>query len=118
MEEVTNLEEVSTIDTLSAESNVIVESEIVNSGEESVSSNPITNSNEDNNENKENDVQGNDEDKGGKKTGDVAVKSCQLALSRIKTIMKTDPDLGLASKESVFLIAKATVRKTIQKKTN
>ena len=37
-------------------------------------------------------------------------KPCQFAISRIKTIMKLDPDLGLMSKESVFLIAKATVK--------
>lgn len=36
-------------------------------------------------------------------------KQIQLALSRIKTIMKLDPDLSLTSKESVFMIAKATV---------
>ena len=36
-------------------------------------------------------------------------KPCQFAVSRIKTIMKLDPDLSLVSKESVFLIAKATV---------
>jgi DNA polymerase epsilon subunit 4 len=35
-------------------------------------------------------------------------KPCQFALARIKTIMKLDPDLNLMSKESVFLIAKAT----------
>ena len=40
----------------------------------------------------------------------AAVKQSQFALSRIKTIMKLDPDLALASKESVMLIAKATVR--------
>ena len=38
-------------------------------------------------------------------------KPCQFAVSRIKTIMKLDPDLSLVSKESVFLIAKATVNK-------
>lgn len=36
-------------------------------------------------------------------------RPCQLALSRIKTIMKLDPELHLASKDSVFLISKATV---------
>lgn len=39
-----------------------------------------------------------------------AARPSQLALSRIKTIMKMDPELNLASKDSVFLIAKATVR--------
>ncbi|KAG7453791.1 DNA polymerase epsilon subunit 4 [Solea senegalensis] len=32
----------------------------------------------------------------------------KLPLSRIKTLMKTDPDVSLASQESVFIIAKAT----------
>ena len=36
-------------------------------------------------------------------------RPCQFAISRIKTIMKCDPDLAIASKESVFAIAKATV---------
>jgi histone H3/H4 len=36
-----------------------------------------------------------------------ATRPCQLALSRIKSIMKTDPELNLTSKESVFMIAKA-----------
>lgn len=40
-------------------------------------------------------------------------RPCQLALSRIKTIMKLDPELNLASKDSVFLIAKATVRSLV-----
>ena len=40
---------------------------------------------------------------------DKLTRPCQFALSRIKTIMKYDPDLALASKESVFAIAKATV---------
>lgn len=39
-------------------------------------------------------------------------RPCQLALSRIKTIMKLDPELNLASKDSVFIIGKATVKKT------
>jgi hypothetical protein len=34
---------------------------------------------------------------------------CQFAVSRIKSIMKLDPELSLTSKESVFLVAKATV---------
>ncbi|KAJ8039738.1 DNA polymerase epsilon subunit 4 [Holothuria leucospilota] len=34
-------------------------------------------------------------------------KSSKFPLSRIKVIMKTDPDMTLASQESVFLIAKA-----------
>lgn len=40
---------------------------------------------------------------------DKITRPCQFAVSRIKTIMKLDPDLALASKESVFAIAKATV---------
>ncbi|RNA42488.1 DNA polymerase epsilon subunit 4 [Brachionus plicatilis] len=39
---------------------------------------------------------------------DFTTRPCQLALSRIKTIMKLDPELNLTSKDSVFLIAKAT----------
>lgn len=38
-------------------------------------------------------------------------RPCQFAISRIKTIMKLDPELALTSKESVFLITKATVIK-------
>jgi hypothetical protein len=34
---------------------------------------------------------------------------CQFAASRIKTIMKMDPEMNLSSKESVFLVSKATV---------
>ena len=36
-------------------------------------------------------------------------RPCQFAVNRIKSIMKCDPDLALASKESVFAITKATV---------
>lgn len=35
----------------------------------------------------------------------------KLPLARIKALMKTDPDVSLASQESVFIIAKATVKK-------
>lgn len=35
----------------------------------------------------------------------------KLPLTRIKTLMKTDPDVSLASQESVIIIAKATVKK-------
>jgi hypothetical protein len=52
-------------------------------------------------------------EEGVKQSGDIQndkiKRPCQFAISRIKSIMKTDPDLALASKESVFLIAKATV---------
>lgn len=34
----------------------------------------------------------------------------RLPLARIKALMKTDPDVSLASQESVFIIAKATVK--------
>ena len=33
----------------------------------------------------------------------------KLPLARIKALMKADPDVSLASQESVFIIAKATV---------
>lgn len=36
-------------------------------------------------------------------------KLTRFPLARIKTLMKMDPDLGLASQEAVFLIARATV---------
>jgi hypothetical protein len=38
-----------------------------------------------------------------------SAKPSQFGLSRIKSIMKLDPDLSLTSKDSVFLISKATV---------
>lgn len=33
----------------------------------------------------------------------------RLPLARVKNIMKTDPDCGIVSQDSVFLITKATV---------
>ena len=39
-----------------------------------------------------------------------ATRPCLFAINRIKTIMKLDPELALASKESTYLICKATVR--------
>lgn len=36
-------------------------------------------------------------------------KICQFPLGRIKTIIKSDPDVNIISSESVFLISKATV---------
>lgn len=36
-------------------------------------------------------------------------KILRLPISRIKKIMKMDPDVGIASQEAVFLITKATV---------
>lgn len=47
-----------------------------------------------------------------------ATRPCQFAISRIKTIMKLDPELALTSKESVFLITKATVIKIFFIETN
>ncbi|XP_054910607.1 DNA polymerase epsilon subunit 4 [Poeciliopsis prolifica] len=43
-------------------------------------------------------------------TGPAAPHSrlSKLPLARIKALMKTDPDVSLASQESVFIIAKAT----------
>lgn len=47
-----------------------------------------------------------------KQTGPVAGATqnrlAKLPLSRIKALMKADPDVSLASQESVFIIAKAT----------
>lgn len=40
-------------------------------------------------------------------------KLVKLPLSRIKSIIKMDPDVNLASQEAVFLITKSTVRKII-----
>lgn len=42
-------------------------------------------------------------------TANVAEKSTKFPLSRIKSIMKMDPDVSITSSESVFLIARATV---------
>lgn len=41
---------------------------------------------------------------------EVPEKLLRLPISRIKKLMKTDPDVCLASREAVFLITKATVR--------
>lgn len=37
------------------------------------------------------------------------LKLMKLPLARVKALMKSDPELSLASQESVFLISKATV---------
>lgn len=47
-------------------------------------------------------------DVGNEAVDDRPDKSTRLPLTRIKTIMKLDPDITLASQEAVFLIAKAT----------
>lgn len=56
---------------------------------------------------------GNDaEEENNQQTGPAAAPQSRLAklpLSRIKSLMKADPDVSLASQESVFIIAKATV---------
>ncbi|XP_056324779.1 DNA polymerase epsilon subunit 4 [Danio aesculapii] len=53
-----------------------------------------------------------EEDAGSGQTGPTAGaqqhRLVKLPLSRIKTLMKADPDVSLASQESVFIIAKAT----------
>lgn len=41
-------------------------------------------------------------------------KLLQLPLSKIRTIMKLDPDFNGASQEAVFLITKATVSKLLK----
>jgi DNA polymerase epsilon subunit 4 len=38
------------------------------------------------------------------------IKLTKLPIGRIRTIIKTDPDLNLINQEAVFLITKATVR--------
>lgn len=57
-----------------------------------------------------------EDDGGNGQTGPTAGaqqnRLAKLPLSRIKTLMKADPDVSLASQESVFIIAKATVRQT------
>lgn len=45
----------------------------------------------------------------GEQTGEKVERLSKLPLARIKYIMKTDPDVNLASQEAVFLISKATV---------
>uniref|UniRef100_A0A9J7XDV6 Polymerase (DNA-directed), epsilon 4, accessory subunit n=1 Tax=Cyprinus carpio carpio TaxID=630221 RepID=A0A9J7XDV6_CYPCA len=60
-----------------------------------------------------------EEDAGNGQTGPTAGAQQQqhrlakLPLSRIKALMKADPDVSLASQESVFIIAKATLDNTI-----
>ncbi|XP_039270293.1 DNA polymerase epsilon subunit 4-like [Styela clava] len=40
--------------------------------------------------------------------GEKSEKLCRLPIARIKTLIKADQDVNIASQESVFLIAKAT----------
>lgn len=40
----------------------------------------------------------------------IAEKSTKFPLSRIKSIMKMDPDVSITSSDAVFLVARATVR--------
>ncbi|KAM9384825.1 DNA polymerase epsilon subunit 4 [Pholidichthys leucotaenia] len=53
-----------------------------------------------------------EEESGPQHTGAAATvghsRLSKLPLARIKALMKTDPDVSLASHESVFIIAKAT----------
>uniref|UniRef100_A0A671PPZ9 DNA polymerase epsilon subunit 4 n=1 Tax=Sinocyclocheilus anshuiensis TaxID=1608454 RepID=A0A671PPZ9_9TELE len=53
-----------------------------------------------------------EEDGGNGQAGPIAAaqqhRLAKLPLSRIKALMKADPDVSLASQESVFIIAKAT----------
>lgn len=52
------------------------------------------------------------EDQGNGTTGDqeTSDKLIRLPLTRIKHIMKSDPDVTLSSQEAVVMLAKATVR--------
>jgi len=43
-------------------------------------------------------------------TGSCDMGTLQLPISRIKTIMKSSPEVSAIGTESLFLIAKATVR--------
>lgn len=42
-------------------------------------------------------------------TAEKCDRLCRLPLSRIKHIVKLDPEVGITSREAVFVIAKATV---------
>ncbi|CAL8395885.1 unnamed protein product [Boreogadus saida] len=60
----------------------------------------------------EEEPRGNEADEESQQTGPVASvthsRVSKLPLARIKALMKADPDVSLASQESVFIIAKAT----------
>ncbi|XP_069378194.1 DNA polymerase epsilon subunit 4 isoform X1 [Paralichthys olivaceus] len=60
----------------------------------------------------EEESRGAEEESAQQQTGPPAAVShsrlSKLPLTRIKALMKTDPDVSLASQESVFIIAKAT----------
>lgn len=51
------------------------------------------------------------ETEGEAKSRSAAKKLTEFPLSRIRTIMKMDPDVHIASQEAVYLVTKATVRK-------
>ena len=61
----------------------------------------------------EEESRGNEAEEESQQTGPVASvphsRVSKLPLARIKALMKADPDVSLASQESVFIIAKATV---------
>ena len=44
---------------------------------------------------------------------DAEKKLVSLPLARIKTIMKSSPDITNAGQESIFMVAKATVSKSL-----
>jgi len=46
-------------------------------------------------------------------SGSSDVGTLQLPISRIKTIMKSSPEVSAIGTESLFLIAKATVRSNL-----
>lgn len=50
---------------------------------------------------------GEEEERGGEEEGKGS--GLRLPISRIKKIMKADPDLNLASQDAVFIVTKATV---------
>lgn len=64
----------------------------------------------------EEESRGNEDEESNQQTGPVSGvnvthnRLSKLPLTRIKALMKADPDVSLASQESVFIIAKATVR--------
>ena len=51
-------------------------------------------------------------------SGEKPNRITKFPMTRIKTIMKTDPDVTLASQESVVLISKATVSNSTRTRTS